>query len=167
MLKNPCLHWIISSARQQPTSESCEVKQFFSEQMTKFLTLKCKKFPNCLRLNTITRFSQQEAPLSKNNYQPVSTLSIISKIFERVTCSQIWTYFDDISLRFQYAFRKGYSYSAQHCLLMLELQKEAKDKSKAFGAFTAQKMKFSIKYFFIFCVVIENKSKAKGYGDDR
>ena len=94
---------------------------FFSEQMTKFLTLNYKKFLNCLRLNTIIRFSQQETPSSKNNYQPVSTLSIISKIFERVACSQIWTYFDDILLRFQYAFRKGCRYSAQHYLLMLEL----------------------------------------------
>ena len=60
-------------------------------------------------------------------------LPVISKIFERVICNQISSFFENIFSKFQCGFRKGYS--TQHCLLMmLESWKEAVDKNKAFRA---------------------------------
>ena len=64
--------------------------------------------------------------------QPVSILSNISKIYERLPFKQI-EYFEPILSKFQCGFRKGYS--AQHCLLaMLEKWKSAVDNKRNFGA---------------------------------
>ena len=47
--------------------------------------------------------------------------------------SQMSAHFDEIFLKYQYGFRKGYS--TQQCLLvLLEKWKAAVDKSKVFGA---------------------------------
>ena len=70
---------------------------------------------------------------SKDNYRPVSILSNISKIYERLMFKEISEYFEPILLKFQWCFRKGFS--AQHCFLsMLEKWKTAVDKKKTFGA---------------------------------
>ena len=70
---------------------------------------------------------------SKDNYRPVSILSNISKIYERLMFKQISEYFEPILSKFQCGFRKGFS--AQHCLLaMLEKWKAAVDNKNTFGA---------------------------------
>ena len=51
---------------------------------------------------------------SKDNYRPVSRLSNISKIYERLMFKQISEYFEPILSKFQCGFRKGFS--AQHYL---------------------------------------------------
>ena len=43
------------------------------------------------------------------NYRPVSILSNISKIFERLLYKQLETYFQSISSQYQCEFRKGFS----------------------------------------------------------
>ena len=54
----------------------------------------------------------------KNNYQPISILSYLSKIYERYMHDEINAYFDIFS-KFQCGFRKDYS--VQHCpLYMIE-----------------------------------------------
>ena len=53
----------------------------------------------------------------KDDYRPVDILSNLSKNFERCLCKQISTYFEDITSKYQYRFRKGHS--AQHSLLAL------------------------------------------------
>ena len=66
----------------------------------------------------------------ERNYRPVSILSNISKIHERLLFKQISEY---ILSKFQCGFRKGYS--VQHCLLaMLEKWKLAVDNKRNFGA---------------------------------
>ena len=72
------------------------------------------------------------ARTSKNNYRPVSILSILSKLFEQLISKLLSEFFESILSRFQCGFRK--CYVAQQCLLMmLETLKEA-DNNKAFGA---------------------------------
>ena len=69
----------------------------------------------------------------KENYRPVSILSNLSKIYEKLMYNQLYEYFDNILFPSQCAFRKGYS--AQHCLLVLiEKFKEAIDMGYEFGA---------------------------------
>ena len=63
---------------------------------------------------------------------PVSILSNISKIYQRLLFKQISEYFEPILSKFQCGFRKGYN--AQHCLLtMLEKWKTVVDKKGNFG----------------------------------
>ena len=46
--------------------------------------------------------------LIKKNYSPVSILTSVSKIYERVICNQLWQHFDTIFHDFLFAFRKGH-----------------------------------------------------------
>ena len=76
-------------------------------------------FPNFLKNAIITPAHKKGAKSSKDNYRPVSILSNLSKIYERLLFKQISEYFEPILSKFQCGFRKGYS--AKHCLLaMLE-----------------------------------------------
>ena len=90
-------------------------------------------FPSYLKNAIITPAHKKGPKTSKDNYRPVSILSNISKIYERLIFKQISEYFEPILSKFQCGFRTGYS--AQHCLLaMLEKWKSAVDNKKTFGA---------------------------------
>ena len=107
-------------------------KDFFAAYIAKYFndSLKSAKFPNCLKLASITPVFKKNARTSKNNYRPVSVLSVISRIFERTICHQLSAF----SKRFFQSFNVE-DYSTQHGLLMmLESWKEAVDKNKAIGA---------------------------------
>ena len=65
--------------------------------------------------------------LSKSNYRPISILPAVSKIFERIYCSQIEKYIEPFLSIFQCGFRKNFS--AQNCILLLiEKWKKCLDK---------------------------------------
>ena len=90
-------------------------------------------FPSYLKNPIITPAHNKSPKTSKDNYRPVSILSNISKIYERLMFKQISEYFEPILSKFQCRFRTGYS--AQHCpLAMLEKWKSAVDNKKTFGA---------------------------------
>ena len=90
-------------------------------------------FPSYLKNAIITPAHKKGIKTSKDNYRPVSILSNISKIYERLMFKQMSEYFELILSKFQCGFRTGYS--AQHCLLaMLEKWKSAVDNKKTFGA---------------------------------
>ena len=90
------------------------------------------KFPASFKLVNITPVVKQASRNQKENYRPISILPIITKIFERLTCRQLLSHFDNILSKFQCGFWKGYS--PQHCLLLIiDKWKEAVDK-KVFGA---------------------------------
>ena len=110
-------------------------KDFFAAYIAKYFndSLKSAKFPNCLKLASITLVFKKNAHTSKNNYIPVSVLPVISKIFERIICNQLSAFFEEIFAKSQCAFRKGYS--TQHSLLMMhESWNKGVDKNKAFGS---------------------------------
>ena len=70
-------------------------------------------FPSPLKNADITPVHKKGTKTSKDNYRPVSILSNISKIYERLMFKQISEYFEPILSKFQCGFRKGFS--AQHC----------------------------------------------------
>ena len=91
------------------------------------------EFPNDLKHADIVPVYKKNNKCEKENYRPVSILSNLSKIYEKLMYSQIYDYFDNILFPSQCGFRIGYS--TQHCLLvMLEIFKEAIDRGKDFGA---------------------------------
>ena len=53
----------------------------------------------------------------KENYRPVSILSILSKVFEKNMFQQMWWFFDDFFFKYQYGFRKRFN--TQQCVLAL------------------------------------------------
>ena len=59
----------------------------------------------------IPLFKKKSDPKSLENYRPISLLSVISKIFERVVYNQIYAYFtsNNYFYRSQYGFRNRHS----------------------------------------------------------
>ena len=77
------------------------------------------EFPSVLKQANITPVFKKGERECKNNYRPVSILSNVSKIFERIIFRQISYYMDSFFSKYQCRFREGYS--TQQCLLsMLE-----------------------------------------------
>ena len=100
---------------------------FFNDVVESF------KFPSTLKMVNIKAVLKKGTNSLKENYRPISILSLITKIFERIICKQQTIFFDNILSKYQCGFRKGHS--TQHCLLlMLEIWKKALDSKEAFGA---------------------------------
>ena len=91
------------------------------------------EFPNDLKHADIVPIYKKNNNCKKENCRPVSVLSNLSKIYEKLMYNQLYECFYNILLPSQCGFRKGYS--AQHCLLvMIRKFKEAIDRGYEFGA---------------------------------
>ena len=78
-------------------------------------------------------FLRKGQKVFEETYRPISILPLVLKIFERIICKQLTTFFDNIPSKHQCGFRKGQS--TQHCLLvMLQKWKKALDYKEVFGA---------------------------------
>ena len=81
-------------------------------------------FPNALKLADVV--PKNNDMLNKINYRPISVLSCISKIFEKLLMSQLRMYFDDIFSRYLSGYRA--SYGCQDVLLhFINICKKALD----------------------------------------
>ena len=66
-------------------------------------------FPEQLKYADIKPVFKKDSRNDKRNYRPVSILSNISKIYERLLHKQLETYFESILRQYQCGFRKGFS----------------------------------------------------------
>ena len=83
--------------------------------------------------------NQNEVANNFNNFCPVSSLAVLSKIFEKIMSKQLSTFFKNILSKFQCGFRKVYS--TQHCLLIiLEKWELTVDNNEAFGALSTDRI---------------------------
>ena len=90
-------------------------------------SLKNDIFPNELKLTEVIPLFKKADPFDKINYRPVSLLSYMSKVFEKIFFNQINKYIEPFLSNLLTGFRKNHN--TQHCLLkMLEKWKEALDK---------------------------------------
>ena len=84
-------------------------------------------FSDEIKLTEVTLLFKKAEPFGKVNYRPVSLLSHVSKVYDRIIFNQISTYFAPCISSFITGFHKNHS--TQHFLLkMLELWEEALDK---------------------------------------
>ena len=89
----------------------------FKTELSKPLTflinhsLRLGSFPSALKLARVKPLFKKGDPNNPNNYRPISLLSAISKIFEKVMLNQLITYFDSHALLYesQYGFKKNHS----------------------------------------------------------
>ena len=89
-------------------------------------------FPNNLKYADVTPVFKKGDRLDKTNYRPVSILSSLSKIFERLLYNQMNDYINPLLSKYQCGFRKGTS--AQNCLLfMVEKVKKCLDNKGVTG----------------------------------
>ena len=90
-------------------------------------------FPECLKTAEVIPTYKKDKPTEKTNYRPISILSNISKIYERLMHDNMSDYFNDVLSKFQCGFRKGFG--AQNCLLfMIETIQNTRDNDGVFAA---------------------------------
>ena len=76
-------------------------------------SLKTGKFPDEWALARVSPIFKTDLKTELGNYRPISVLSTVSKVFEKIIYKQINKYFNDNKLftKYQSGFRKGYSAS--------------------------------------------------------
>ena len=74
-------------------------------------------FPQYLKNADISPCFKKGDPTDKSNYRPISILSAISKVFEKILFEQIITYIEPMLNKLLCGFRK--KYSTQHALFLL------------------------------------------------
>ena len=67
------------------------------------------KFPDSLKLSNIMPFHKKKDPTDKYNYRPVSVLSLLSKVFEKVTYDQLYIHLNKFLNKLLCGFRKAHS----------------------------------------------------------
>ena len=93
-------------------------------------SLKRAIFVDEIKLAEVTPLFKKADPFDKSNYRPVSLLSHISKVFERMIYNQVTEYIDPFLSKILTGFRNNYN--IQHSLLkILENFKEALDKGNS------------------------------------
>ena len=66
-------------------------------------------FPNELKLGDVSPIFKKDDSTNKENFRPISVLSAVSKIYEKILTDQINSYMEDILSPDLCGFRKGYS----------------------------------------------------------
>ena len=90
-------------------------------KMTKVINMSIGNncYPDDLKLAEVSKVFKKKDDLDKENYRPVSVLTNMSKVFERIVYQQIEDFMKDKLLNLLTGFRKNHS--TQHCLMrMLE-----------------------------------------------
>ena len=64
-------------------------------------------FPDDLKLGDISPTFKKDDKTDKSNFRPISILSPISKIFERLLCNQLMSFLENKLSKFLCAYRKG------------------------------------------------------------
>jgi hypothetical protein len=90
------------------------------------------RFPSTLKLSKVIPVFKKGSPLESSNYRPISLLSNIEKIFEKLMHSRLLSFLDSHSIIYcrQYGFRK--SHSTIHALInIVERIRQCIDKGHA------------------------------------
>ena len=90
-------------------------------------------FPNPLKLAEITPIFKKNDNTNKENYRPISTLSNVAKIFERIIHKQISDFMEQKFSKYLSGFRKNYNTQIS-LLKMLETWKNNLNRGNKVGA---------------------------------
>ena len=93
--------------------------EFTFDVLTKFInkSVETGYFPDSLKLANLAPVFKKEDPLEKSNYRPVSILSLLSKVYEKVIYNQLSDYSDSFLNNILCGLRKAHS--TQHALFKL------------------------------------------------
>ena len=76
-------------------------------------------FPNELKLANVLPLFKSGDPMLFNNYRPVSLLCILSKVFEKVMYSRLFSFIENHNLLFQYQFGFRQMHSSYMALMIM------------------------------------------------
>ena len=95
------------------------------------------KFPNLLKIANVCPIFKKNEIEKCENYRPISLLSNIGKVFEKVMYNRIWNFLNESDILFekQFGFRKNHS--TNHALLSIveEIRKNLDNKLYTCGVF--------------------------------
>ncbi len=74
-------------------------------------------FPDDMKRVEVTPIFKKKYDMIKNNYWPVTILSVFSKVFETIVADQLRAYFENIFNNLSCAYRK--KYGCEHVLVKL------------------------------------------------
>ena len=94
-------------------------------------SIKKSDFPQNLKLADITPVYKKNDPLDRTNYRPISTLPVVSKIFEKIMQKQINDFIISFLSPYLCGCRKGFN--TQHALLTLVENLRKSLDNKGFG----------------------------------
>ena len=86
------------------------------------MALRCSAFPPSLpsliggvKISKVTPVDKGGNDLDPSNYRPISTLSALTQIFEKLICEQLVNYLErrNILYQYQFGFRQGHSTALQ------------------------------------------------------
>lgn len=109
--------------------------EILSKPLTDIINLNLKEciFPSKAKIAAILPLFKKDDRSDKRNYRPVSILSALSKVFERILKNQIVNFIEDFLSPYISAYRKAYS--TQHVLIrLLEEWKSGLDDGYFVGA---------------------------------
>ena len=89
--------------------------------------IRSSKFRNELKEADIVPVHKKKSKFSNENYRPRSILPNISKVYERGLYDQISNFFEDVFLKYQCGFRKGYSAQERLLVMIEKLEKMVDD----------------------------------------
>ena len=83
------------------------------------LSIRTGVYPDILKIAKVIPIFKKGTPTSINNYRPISVLSPINKIFEKILYARLIKYINKSKLlyKYQYGFRKNHS--TEHALIEL------------------------------------------------
>ena len=83
------------------------------------LSIRSSVFPDDLKRAKIVPIYKKKAKTEPGNYRPVSVLSVISKVLERVICEQLTDYIEKHDYLYELLSGFRSSYSTDSCLIHL------------------------------------------------
>ena len=81
------------------------------------LALKTGVYPDNLKIAKVIPIFKKGDPASVNNYRPISILSTINKIFEKILYARLMKYIDNFQLLYKYQFGFRKNHSTEHALI--------------------------------------------------
>ena len=83
------------------------------------LSLTSGSFPTILKTSKVTPIYKKDSKLKCSNYRPISLLSNIDKILERIVYNRLYTFFEDDKLVYNLQFGFRQKHSTIHALIHL------------------------------------------------
>ena len=119
-------------------------------------------FPENFKVSKVTPIAKGGEEMDPYNYRPISTLSALTQIFEKLICKQLVNYLEKhaILYEFQFGFRKGHSTSQAIAEIADNLRNAIDNNLYSCGVF----LDFSKAFDTVNHTILLKKMNGTGYG---